>query len=61
MKTLMELVGTSDGVIKLQNVLPFLSDSTLVDTFKDQICDALDTYEQNAAAKKEVCAKSKCV
>ncbi|PHJ22735.1 pep3 vps18 deep orange family protein [Cystoisospora suis] len=48
---LVALVQQSAGLLKIQDVLPYMSDSTVIDTLKDDICAALDAYEQRIAAR----------
>ncbi|KAF8820213.1 Pep3/Vps18/deep orange family protein [Cardiosporidium cionae] len=49
---LMHLVYESEGLLKVQDVLPYMADSTIIDTFKEDICETLDAYEQRIASKR---------
>ncbi|PFH32092.1 Pep3/Vps18/deep orange family protein [Besnoitia besnoiti] len=48
---LVALVKRSGNLLKIQDVLPYISDSTVIDTLKEEICASLDAYEQRIASR----------
>jgi hypothetical protein len=43
----------TDGLLKIEDVLPFFPDFTLIDDFKEAICTALEEYDQKIEKLKE--------
>ncbi|CBZ51122.1 hypothetical protein NCLIV_041970 [Neospora caninum Liverpool] len=48
---LVALVKQSGNLLKIQDVLPYISDSTVIDSLKEDICASLDAYEQRIASR----------
>ncbi|EPR59736.1 Pep3/Vps18/deep orange family protein [Toxoplasma gondii GT1] len=48
---LVALVRQSGNLLKIQDVLPYISDSTVIDSLKEDICASLDAYEQRIASR----------
>eukprot|EP00922_Rhytidocystis_sp_ex-Travisia-forbesii_P000160 GHVS01000250.1.p1 GENE.GHVS01000250.1~~GHVS01000250.1.p1 ORF type:complete len:547 (-),score=115.77 GHVS01000250.1:171-1658(-) len=49
---LLSLVAESDGVLRIQDILPYMDDGVLVEEIRDHICSALDIYQQKISANK---------
>mmetsp|Transcript_30694 Transcript_30694/g.89296 ORF Transcript_30694/g.89296 Transcript_30694/m.89296 type:complete len:803 (-) Transcript_30694:2330-4738(-) len=44
--SLRELMHDSGGLLRIQDLLPYMSDTILIDSFKEDICESLDDYER---------------
>jgi hypothetical protein len=47
------LMAQSDGLLKIEDILPFFPGFARIDDFKDEICNALDGYNQHITNLKE--------
>lgn len=46
-KQAVEFLREADGLLKLEDILPFFPDFVTIDNFKDAICDSLERYNRN--------------
>jgi hypothetical protein len=47
------LMAQSEGLVKIEDILPFFPGFARIDEFKDEICNALDGYNQHITNLKE--------
>lgn len=47
------LMSQSEGLLKIEDILPFFPGFARIDDFKDEICNALDGYNQHIKSLKE--------
>ena len=52
-KEAIEVMKESDDLLKIEDILPLFPDFTVIEDFKDEICDALEGYTDNIKALKE--------
>ena len=56
-KEALSFLKYSDNILKLEDILPFFPDFVLVDDFKDEICLALETYNEDISDLKSELAE----
>ena len=49
----MEYLQECDGLVKIEDILPFFPDFATIDHFKDAICDSLHDYSKNITELRE--------
>lgn len=47
------LMAQSEGLLKIEDILPFFKGFSRIDDFKDEICNALDSYNKNIEALQQ--------
>ena len=54
------LMAQSEGLVKIEDILPFFPGFARIDEFKDEICNALDGYNQHITNLKEEMRQVRC-
>lgn len=52
------LMAQSEGLLKIEDILPFFPEFAKIDDFKDEICDSLDHYNQDIEELKLAMAET---
>merc|ERR1719270_1567105 len=52
-KQAMEFLRECDGLVKIEDILPFFPDFVTIDHFKDAICDSLQKYSEDILKLKD--------
>eukprot|EP00850_Spirogloea_muscicola_P007111 SM000035S13091 [mRNA] locus=s35:311242:319427:- [translate_table: standard] len=60
-KMAVDLLHETDGLLHIEDILPFFPEFTLIDDFKEAVCESLERYkEQIEELKGEMAAATRC-